>query len=482
MDNTMDVKESLEQKNVQEQSLKTDIPQQPIRYKGFLCCIQVNKKRWQALVKEIEKLIQQYGCSYEYALMILSAQKKIDDEEFSYFKRISPQELILHCHYILKYLRNYLTELQAKGGLHFYAHHTKLPRSFMLALNEKTGRISLFIEGNSKMADMHCGKKRIDMSPEMKTANTKLGAFKQGKFSLEISSVPAKRYVRLKALSKNIDLTEHPFEKEAERAKRFGEYAAPLEYCFFYYSKKDSLNAVAFSESAYCSLSALIHDTSLMHNNMPVTMRLRLKLIKDILLCVLKVHTENYVHQDLKPSNILIYKILDPVTLAQRFSAKLCDFGNAVLLESEGAKLGSSFNYAAPEMFIGSSDPKYSRHDYYHKNKFDCFSYGKKCYLALDQSQYLAIEHQAVDKPHDMWALGLIIYEILWGNLNILDTDVEKIQLFEQRVKADPFLASCLAVDPKQRISIEAAVLYIEDRIEAMQSKPCMCKQPFTKP
>ncbi len=330
---------------------------------------------------------------------------------------------------------------------------------------------------------MHCGPKKIKMSPEIKASYTKIGSSKQAKLALDISTIPAKRYYRLKSLAENIDPSiEHPFQAEADLGLRFGEHAAPLEYCVFYQTKKGGVNAVAYSKAAYCSLYTLIGEAGLVYDNQPVSMLLRFKLIKDIFSCVLKIHKDKCVHQDLKPQNILVYKIIDPVTMSMRFSAKLCDFGNAVSLAFAGEKFGASYSYAAPEVFSGSLDPQYSRHHYYHKSNFECFSYGQHCYLNSDPRYFCLSTHQAISKKQDVWTLGLIVYEILWGHLNIKNTDFKAIQVFEKRVKLDPLLAVCLALDPAQRINVKVALQYIDAVIENMQTKPKRGKLPTIKP
>lgn len=79
-------------------------------------------------------------------------------------------------------------------------------------------------------------------------------------------------------------------------------------------------------------------------------------IMRDILNGLCLIHDRSYIHRDLKPDNILIHVERDPVTLRNRYTAKIADFGLSAEYklsqlqdeENSNEKMGTVL-YMAPE-------------------------------------------------------------------------------------------------------------------------------------
>lgn len=129
------------------------------------------------------------------------------------------------------------------------------------------------------------------------------------------------------------------------------------------------------------------------------------------------LHARDFVHRDLKPENLLLDRDLN---------IKVCDFGWIV----EGARLPHStfcgtYEYMAPEM--------------------------------LFQRHY--------DHRVDIWALGVLLYELLHGAAPFEGDSLEAVRdaMLEGEIRIDPafshhlqnLIFNLLKVDPDDRITIE---------------------------
>ncbi|XP_017254364.1 mitogen-activated protein kinase kinase kinase 20 [Daucus carota subsp. sativus] len=154
---------------------------------------------------------------------------------------------------------------------------------------------------------------------------------------------------------------------------------------------------------------------------------------RDIVRGIYHIHSNGYVHCDLKPDNVLLVG-----NRGSQFRAKICDLGLA--------KRG-----------MQSSSNK--------KRKLDPYFRGTPMYLSPE-----ALADGVQESPADIWALGCILIEMLtgksaWDGIQDLDGDELLERIAEGRempripseisIEAKNFLKSCLARKPMYRWTAE---------------------------
>lgn len=190
------------------------------------------------------------------------------------------------------------------------------------------------------------------------------------------------------------------------------------------------------------------------------------KLIKDLFLSVLEMHKKKSVHQNIKLQTIEVFRITDPLTNTSRLSAKLKMSDTAKFLLSPDRGIAGTFEYASPEVFMGSYDANHPLHLLFHvKHIGKFYSLGQEVFLAFLEAGHVRLpEHSMATESNDMWSLGITLYRILFGKFPDVK-DKAAISLFKKRVNENTLLRSCLSTDPKQRIKIEDALTQIEIEI-----------------
>lgn len=91
---------------------------------------------------------------------------------------------------------------------------------------------------------------------------------------------------------------------------------------------------------------------------------MREKLLLDLAEALAHRHSEQVVHNDVKPGNVLVF-------CQEKWRAKLADFGNAQVYMTLPAL---TLNYRSPEVILGKRP----------------------------------------GPPSDMWSLGVLLYEMMW--------------------------------------------------------------------
>jgi eukaryotic-like serine/threonine-protein kinase len=143
-------------------------------------------------------------------------------------------------------------------------------------------------------------------------------------------------------------------------------------------------------------------------------------------------HAEGVIHRDLKPSNVIL---LDELDEDQRDMLKVLDFGLVKIFEPE--KHEDS----------GSLDKDLTR-----TNSL----LGSPRYMAPEQ-----IRHEAVDPRTDIYALGVILYQMISGRLAFDGTSM--IEIFNQHLSKEPppiegcpvevwtIIEKCMMKEPDER-------------------------------
>jgi Tol biopolymer transport system component len=166
-----------------------------------------------------------------------------------------------------------------------------------------------------------------------------------------------------------------------------------------------------------------------------------LEIVKQIAAGLEAAHEKGIVHRDLKPSNI---KITPSGTV------KLLDFG---LAKAEGPWTATAAVEDAPTLTVASTGAG--------------VILGTAAYMAPEQAR-----GRNVDKRADIWAFGVILYEMLTGEQMFEGETVTDVlasvvrqdpNLDRVPAKVRPLLERCLAKDPKKRLrDIGDAMLLLE--------------------
>jgi serine/threonine-protein kinase len=194
----------------------------------------------------------------------------------------------------------------------------------------------------------------------------------------------------------------------------------------------------------------------------PLPVDQALSIARQIALALETAHEKGIIHRDLKPQN---------VKLTLDGEVKVLDFGLAKAMDPGGVS-GAASPMASPTMM---SSPTLTAMQ------------GTQLGMILGTAAYMAPEQargQAVDKRADIWAFGVVLYEMLSGErlfaaetvsdtlAGVLKTEIDLDRLPEATPRAiRRLLRRCLERNPKNRLrDIGDARIVLEDAIAGSDS------------
>jgi serine/threonine-protein kinase len=185
----------------------------------------------------------------------------------------------------------------------------------------------------------------------------------------------------------------------------------------------------------------------------PIPVEDALPIAKSICDALEAAHEKGIIHRDLKPANI---------KLTKDGAVKVLDFGLARMLETEGAATNLS---NSPTLMSAASSAG--------------MIVGTAAYMSPEQAR-----GKDVDKRADIWAFGVVLYEMITGERLFQGEDVVEIlaavvhgkpDLSSARIplKVRRVLEHCLEKDPRRRLrDISGVALLLEDGGTEVASLP----------
>ncbi len=188
------------------------------------------------------------------------------------------------------------------------------------------------------------------------------------------------------------------------------------------------------------------------------------EIAKSILIGMKIMHDRGFIHQDLKPANILVFQDADG-----HYFTKITDFGFTHHPQSQYSMKNDSLSgtpkYMSPEIWAASS--RYKKFDDLFK-KWSNKIYGINSAFGnseLFESNQVRHHYQKPDAKNDMWAVGMIFYQLYNGGTPIGATlpDMQK----EGAVFSNaPLLKGLLSVDRSQRYDVNKAQKALSTKME----------------
>ncbi|CAF9904671.1 hypothetical protein IMSHALPRED_000139 [Imshaugia aleurites] len=219
----------------------------------------------------------------------------------------------------------------------------------------------------------------------------------------------------------------------------------------FDYPTRDRKMAVPvlFMEKALCSLQDLLQHPK-DHGADDISFAIRHQLCLDVLEGLICLHKTKFVHGDIKPANILIFRNDDPLV---PFVAKLNDFGMCIPLQEDVREsyksYGGTRGWLAPELM-----KDHGTSDFFHKAllyKCDVFAFG----LLV-----LSVLFGSGDSPFEQ---DLLSKDFLVGKaLHILESQPLSSGLVPNLTsKLETLMSTSLDADPNKRPTLHRDMLAI---------------------
>jgi len=189
------------------------------------------------------------------------------------------------------------------------------------------------------------------------------------------------------------------------------------------------------------TLTKLLEDRYLAFEDKLVLSLSLLKAVKDI-------HDKGYVHQDLKPENLLVFQD----ELGQYY-IKIIDFGLSNKA-TDTIMPACTPIYQSPEMAWLYSNPADDEHRFYN------FIHSLGKYHQQQQPKPMHIPNK-LHPANDMYALGIILWQ-LRNNRFMPPFDLNSLKKLDQEIQSDPLLKGLLEPDREKRFDINQAIAVLE--------------------
>ncbi len=311
-----------------------------------------------------------------------------------------------------------LSRLKPGEAYRLHKKITKLPRT-MTVLRHPEGEYAVIAETKSKVAN---GKKR--------KLEKEAGSFKSGKPCWRLDGYT--EYFNLVTKLNDEEAFDRLKEEVGTSQALASEYVNETQIGPVY-TKNNTSKASVYSVRAIGTLMKLIKSNNL--NDEQIN-----SLTKQLLLGLKYIHERYYIHQDLKPDNILVYG-----DAKQGYHLKYTDFGNCSSPMGDDIESLSTWDYASPEIICFYSDQNTSHYEFYRECKAKSSAYGD-----LFKPPSIPARWGKPHETNDIWAAGIIIFEMRYGRKPRAND--------KAIINQDPLLSKMLAPLRKDRIGIDEAL------------------------
>ncbi len=159
-------------------------------------------------------------------------------------------------------------------------------------------------------------------------------------------------------------------------------------------------------------------------------LRINERITDDILECMQKIHSKGYVHNDIKPDNILLVR-----DEKGRLRARVSDFGWAMKI-GKGQPM-ATLHYASPQVFQTHLAKETEQSEYF-KNKYPAI--GRAVYRDMKGWGLRGLSRlpKGANPKDDMWAVGITLLHLHGVEFSV--ERKEKLQEVLQDKNAHPFI------------------------------------------
>lgn len=339
-------------------------------------------------------------------------------------------------------LRDKLLLLEPGHSIRFAKEMTQLPRT-VTVIRTLNGEYQLIVETKRKLAD---NSKDLDIPVAR-------GAIKSGKPSWRLD-IPQELFgLTMSTDTSNPQLEDYlqEIKNESTLSQRLAEQSDAIcpTQVGESFEKNGKSKITVYSPKALGTLDSVL--ASLSDNR-----EAKEQLIADLLDGVRAIHKSGFVHQDLKPQNLLVFKDDEG-----KYHLKITDFGEARSDKDKNAYAAGPNLFQSPEMAYYYTNP----YDPNKENKM----YGKKYYdkslgilgcVVIDSQEGRDVfkpdiknreQFKSPNQSNDIWALGMLIYYIQHQSLPQSMHDIHEI-------RHDPLLKRLLDIDRTKRSTIDEAL------------------------